>query len=178
MNDRVETGFLAWVTRLVREQRAALIAIARDEGLLAEDALDAVQEAFATFLVLPHARALANELEDSRKLLTVLVRNQARNRRRRHDRARPHASDAHVVDELVGGVDTSDDLVARAEAHVQALGCMERLGELQRRVVELRLVEDHAGERVADLLETSPGNVAVLLHRAKRALRECMDDLD
>jgi len=175
MNDGEEAGFLAWVTRLVREQRAALIAVARHQGLLAEDALDVVQEALTTFLVLPHSRALANELDDSRKLLTVLVRNQARNRRRRHDRARPHVSEADVIDELTSGEGTSDELVERAEAHVKALGCMERLGELQRRVVELRLVEDYAGERVAELLGLSSGNVAVLLHRAKRALRECIE---
>jgi RNA polymerase sigma-70 factor, ECF subfamily len=175
MNDGAETGFLAWVTRLVREQRAALIAVARFEGLAAEDALDAVQEALTTFLVLPHSRALANELEDSRRLLVVLVRNQARNRRRRHDLARPHVSEPDVLNELASEESACDDLVARAEAHVQALGCMERLGELQRRVVELRLVEDHAGEHVAELVGTSPGNVAVLLHRAKQALRECME---
>lgn len=175
MSDAVETGFLSWITRLVREQRAALVAVARGQGLLAEDALDVVQEAFATFLVLPHSRALARELEDSRKLLTVLVRNEARNRRRRHDRARPHLSDPELVNELSNEELGADELVALAEAHVQALGCIERLGELQRRVVELRLVEDHAGEQVADLLGMSPGHVAVLLHRAKRALRECME---
>lgn len=175
MSEPVEAGFLSWVTRLVREQRGALVAVARYEGLLAEDALDVVQEAFTTFLVLPHSRALSRELEDSRRLLTVLVRNEARNRRRRHDRARPHLSDAELLDELESEECGADELVALAEEHVQALGCIDRLGELQRRVVELRLVEDHAGEHVADLLGMSPGHVAVLLHRAKRALRECME---
>jgi RNA polymerase sigma-70 factor (ECF subfamily) len=175
MNDGDETGFLAWVTRLVRAQRATLIAVARHQGLLAEDALDVVQEALTTFLVLPHSRALANEFDDSCKLLTVLVRNQARNRRRRRDRARPHVSEAEAIDELTSGEATSDELVEQAEAHVKALGCMERLGELQRRVVELRLVEDYGREHVADLLGVSPGHVAVLLHRAKRALRDCIE---
>jgi RNA polymerase sigma-70 factor (ECF subfamily) len=51
---------------------------------------------------------------------------------------------------------------------------VQRLGELQRQVVTLRLLEDQPGERVADLLGTTPGNVAVVLHRAKLALRDCM----
>ena len=174
MRDQTETGFLSWVTRLVREHRAQLVAVARHEGLLAEDALDAVQEALTTFLGLPHARALANELDDSRKLLVVLVRNQARNRRRRHDRARPHLSDPVVVDALAADDESVDALIAQTETHVQALGCVERLAEVQRRVVTLRLLEDHANERVADLLGMTPGNVAVILHRAKQALRDCM----
>lgn len=176
MSEPRETGFLTWVTRLVREHRAELVTVARHEGLIAEDAFDAVQEALTTFLDLPHARGLANELDDSRKLLAVLVRNHARNRRRRHDRARPHLSDPEVVEALPHDEESIEQLITRAEEHIQALGCVERLGELQRRVVTLRLLEDQSGQRVADLLETTPGNVAVLLHRAKRALRECMSE--
>lgn len=167
-------GFLSWVTRLVRDHRAELISAARHEGLLAEDALDAVQEAFLTFLQLPHARGLANELDDSRKLLAVLVRNHARNRRRRHDRARPHESEADLVESLAHDAESVEALIAEAERHVMALGCIEKLAEIQRQVATLRLLEDQPGERVADLLGTTPGNIAVILHRAKRALRDCM----
>jgi RNA polymerase sigma-70 factor (ECF subfamily) len=174
VNESPETGFLAWVTRLVREHRAELVGVARREGLMAEDALDVVQEALVTFLGLPHARALANELDDSRKLLAVLVRNQARNRRRRHDRARPHLGDGEVVGALPGDDTSVEQLIAQAEQHVQALGCLERLGELQQRVVTLRLLEERPGESVAEQLGMTAGNVAVVLHRAKHALRECM----
>lgn len=153
-----------------------LAAVAQREGLLAEDAFDAVQEALTTFLELPHARGLAKEREDSRSVLVVLVRNHARNRRRRHDRARPHLGEPQVLETLADDEDSIDLLIERAEAHVQALGCVQRLGEMQRQVVTLRLLEDQPGERVADLLGTTPGNVAVVLHRAKRALRDCMAD--
>ncbi len=174
MAEHAEQGFLSWVTRLVREHRQQLVSVARREGLLAEDALDSVQEALLTFLGLPHARALANELDDSRKLLAVLVRNQARNRRRRHDRARPHVSDAEVLGALSAEQEPVDALISAAEEHLAALGCVERLAEVQRRVVTLRLLEDHENERVADLLGMTPGHVAVTLHRAKQALRDCM----
>lgn len=174
MGDDSTAGFLSWVTRLVREHRQDLVGVARREGLLAEDALDAVQEALITFLDLPHARALANERDDSRNLLAVLVRNQARNRRRRHDRARPHMSDAEMLNALSTDDASIDTLIAQAEAHLQALGCVERLAEVQRRVVTLRLLEDQPNARVADLLGMTPGNVAVILHRAKQALRDCM----
>ncbi|WP_164018709.1 RNA polymerase sigma factor [Pyxidicoccus trucidator] len=176
MTQSAERGFFAWVTRLVREHRRELVATAKAEGLLAEDALDAVQEALTTFLDLPHSRRLADEHADSLRLMTALVRNHARNRRRRHDRSRPHVSEPEVLDAIPDDQQDVDSLLSEAEAHVMAFGCVQRLGEVQRRVVTLRLLQDQPGEQVAALLGTTPGNVAVLLHRAKRELRECMTD--
>ena len=82
-------GFLEWVTQLVHTHRGRLYGLARREGLREEDSLDCVQDAFQTFLVLPQARRLVESNDDSIKLLSVLVRNHARNRRRR-TRSRAH----------------------------------------------------------------------------------------
>src|SRR5262249_54717918 len=107
--------FVAWVTRLVRAERPRLAAAARDEGLGDAEALDAVQEGLITFRGLPGAAALGagHEDRDAARLLAAVVRNAARNQRRRHHRARPHDGD-------LGGVasDDRDDAVhriARAE---------------------------------------------------------------
>src|SRR4029079_12031058 len=86
-------GFLDWVTRIVHGHRGRLFRLARREGLREEDSLDCVQDAFHTFLLLPQARRLVESNDDSIKLLSVLVRNHARNRRRRHEIARPHDSE-------------------------------------------------------------------------------------
>ena len=75
-------AFVGWVGRLVHAHRGRLLALARREGLGAEDAFDAVQEAFGTFLTMPAARDLVEAAEDSRKLLMAITRNLARNRRR------------------------------------------------------------------------------------------------
>lgn len=168
-----EHAFTGWVSALARGHAHGLAAVARREGLSADDALDAVQEAFHTFLVLPQARSLSKEEEDARKLLSVLVRNAARNMRRRHFRARPHddIDDAGVADELP----TVDAILARAEDHVTLLGCVNRLGDVQRRVVTLRMLEELSGEATAKELELTPGHVAVLLHRAKRELLACVE---
>src|SRR5215472_13061495 len=91
-------GFLEWVTRLVHTHRGRLYRLARREGLRDEDSLDCVQDAFHTFLLLPQARQLVESDDDSIKLLSVLVRNHARNRRRKHDIARPHDSEAQTLD--------------------------------------------------------------------------------
>ena len=72
------TAFSGWVTQLVREHRSRLVAVARREGLGAEDAFDAAQEAFTAYLILPQARELV-ESEWAAHTLVALVRNVSRN---------------------------------------------------------------------------------------------------
>ena len=167
-------GFLEWVTRLVHTHRGRLYRLARREGLREEDSLDSVQDAFHTFLVLPQARQLVESDEDSLKLLSVLVRNHARNRRRRHAIARPHDSGAETLDLLTTGALPVDQLIAQAEDFALMVGCLDHLGKLQRAVVSLRMLDEVPGEDVAAMLELPPSHVAVLLHRAKQNLRSCM----
>jgi RNA polymerase sigma-70 factor (ECF subfamily) len=166
-------AFMGWVTTLARTHSRKLVSLARSEGLGAEDALDAVQDALRTFLLLPQARSLVEDVEDSSKLLTVLVRNTARNMRRRAHRSTPHVPLDDDVDPA-GDDPSADELVERAERHVQLLGCVSRLAELQRHVVELRMFQELSGADAAERLGISPGHVAVQLHRAKRSLLACL----
>jgi RNA polymerase sigma-70 factor (ECF subfamily) len=162
--------FVSWVTRLVRAERPRLVAAARAEGLGDAEALDAVQDGLITFLGLPDAGALVEQDRDGARLLTTVVRNAARNARRRHHRARPHDADA---DELPAGDDTLAR-IARAEEQLATSACVAELGETARRVVMMRLLDELSGDEVAAELGTTTGNVAVMLHRAKEKLRECL----
>ncbi len=164
--------FFGWITALVHTHRGRLVDVARREGLTADEALDCLQEAFQSFLLLPQARRLVDEPEDSLKLLTVVTRNVARNQRRRHHRALPHDHEAAAA--LADPMDAPDAIVARAESYINAIGCIATLGQMQKAVVELRLVDNVPGEDVAAMLGTSPGNMAVVLHRAKAKLRACI----
>lgn len=170
---RSNHAFTAWVSGLAREHARALAGAARREGLSADDALDAVQEAFHTLLSLPQGRPLAENLEDARGFLVVLVRNAARNMRRRHFRARPHEDADNLA--LASELPTTDEVIARAEDHLTLLGCVSRLAEAQRHVVTLRMLEELSGEDTARELGLTPGHVAVLLHRAKKVLLACID---
>jgi RNA polymerase sigma-70 factor (ECF subfamily) len=169
------SSFHGWVTVLVHRHRARLTRVVRREGLRADDALDCVQEAFLSFLTLPQARHLVGLPDDSARMLVILARNIARNRRRRHDYSRPHVVDTATVDGLVCDTASADEIVAAAEQHAMMLGCMATLNEMQRAVVQLRLVDEIAGENVARQLGTNAGHVAVLLHRAKQHLRSCAE---
>ncbi len=160
------TDPLARLDSLVRTQRAALIAIARSEGIDAQDALECVQDALCTFLERDGGD------EHAVASLKTIVRNAARNRRRRHYRRTPHdeleSHDLHAAE--VG----SDEVLARAEDVVRLRACVAELCAVQREVVMLRLLEERPGEDVASLLGLTRGHVDVLVHRAKQALRACM----
>jgi len=169
-----EAGFLEWVTRLVHTHRGRLYRLARREGLRQEDSLDCAQDAFHTFLVLPQARQLVESHDDSAKLLSVLARNHARNRRRRHALARPHDSGDETVARLDAEALPVDELIAQAQDFALMIGCLGHLGTVQRAVVSLRMLDEVAGEDVAAMLGLPSSHVAVLLHRAKQSLRSCM----
>jgi RNA polymerase sigma-70 factor, ECF subfamily len=160
--------------RVVREQRAELARLARREGLGAEDALDCVHDAFCTFLTLALRDELPESIAEHGPLLAGIVRNAARNKRRRHHLSRGHDPIAAVDPE--GAAPSTEALVARAEEVVRLRGCVDQLCETQRTVVMMRLLEERPGEDVAAALGLTRGHVDVLLHRAKASLLVCMTE--
>jgi RNA polymerase sigma-70 factor (ECF subfamily) len=172
--EAVQDPFLSWVGRLVHDHRGRLIAVARAEGLDPEDAFDAAQEAFHTFLTLPAARSLVDAHDDARHLLVAVTRNLARNQRRLAAHARPHDADPERLAALPAAAPDVEDLVATAEDRIRLRGCVADLGEMQRAVVTLRMLDEIDGEDVAATLGITAGHVAVLLHRAKANLLACM----
>jgi RNA polymerase sigma-70 factor, ECF subfamily len=168
-----EDDLLSRLSQLVQNERGQLAALARAEGVTPEDAVDCVQEALCTWLDAARGGRLPAAQGEHGSLLAGMVRNAARNRRRRHFRARPH--DALGENGLPDdGAPRADDVLARAEDHVRLRLCVDELCAIQKAVVTLRMLEERPGEDVARALGISAGHVAVLLHRAKASLRACM----
>ena len=167
---------LGTLDRVVRERRAELAALARREGLGAEDALDCVHDALCTFLQLGLRGGLPADVAEHAPLLAGIVVNTARNLRRRHHITRPHQTTDTIV--LGDGAPSTETLVAHAEECVRLRGCMNRLCKTQRTVVMMRLLEERPGEDVAAALGITRGYVDVLLHRAKASLLVCMTERD
>jgi RNA polymerase sigma-70 factor (ECF subfamily) len=158
--------------RLLAAERRALAAVARREGLAPEDAFDCVQDGLCTFLQLA-SRGEIDVAEGSvRPYLTGIIRNAARNRRRRHHLARPHAP-LQAID-LASPDPGADALVSGREEQDRVQACVALLNERQRAVVMLRLLDERDGEDVAAELGLTRGHVDVLLHRAKQCLRACL----
>ncbi len=176
-SDADRDAFVGWVGRLVHAHRGRLVAVAQSEGLGAEDAFDVVQEAFGTFLTLPTAQALVDVAEDSRKLLMGITRNLARNRRRLAAIAWPREHDPAVLEALPADTRDVEELLSVAEEELRLRGCVETLGELQKAVVTLRMLDEADGVDVARTLGITPNSVAVLLHRAKANLHACLTSL-
>ena len=171
---QADLPFLGWVSKMVHVHRMRLIGIARNQGVDGDDALDCVQDALLGFMELPQARSLVSDEEGTAKVLSVLTKNVARNHRRRHHRAKPHLSDDETLEAIGSDNQSVDELVVVAERHVQVLGCLAQLRKVQRRVITMRLMQDMPGEDVAEACGATSGHVAVLLHRAKAALRDCI----
>jgi RNA polymerase sigma-70 factor (ECF subfamily) len=162
------------LTDLVRSERMALMSVAVHEGLTAEEALECVQDALCTWL-----GKRDRELQPSADqpplgaTLSTMVRNAARNWRRRHRRLKPHTA---IDDEaaLAASDANAEQLLDLAEDSLRLQTCVAELREVERAVVSLRLLEERSGEDVARELGLSRSHVDVLVHRAKATLRVCM----
>jgi len=115
------------------------------------------------------------EGDDSLKLLTVLVRHNVQNYRRKR-RRRSGAQTLIEAEFAEQSTETSEELIGHAEDLARVHGCILRMANLQRQVVQLSLLEEQPRERVAELLGISDGYVRVLLHRAREHVRSCPYD--
>jgi RNA polymerase sigma-70 factor (ECF subfamily) len=161
-----------WIAGLARDHAGRLAAIARREGIGASDALDVVQDAFHTLLGRPDVARLRSDPGGAARLLATIVRNAARNLRRRHHHARPHVDLA--ASELVAPEPRPDAALEQAITATQLVGCMARLGDVHRQIVTLRVLEEVSGDEAARALGLTTNHVAVLLHRARKELERCM----
>jgi RNA polymerase sigma-70 factor (ECF subfamily) len=160
---------------LLSGQRGALLAVARHEGVSAEEALEVVQDALCMWLRSERDGALPAAPAARAATAFTMVRNAARNARRRHHRSKPHQPvNDDGVDALAGDDPNPEALLAQAEETVRLRTCVASLCAVQRAVITLRLLEERSGEDVAETLGVSRGHVDVLVHRAKASLRACM----
>src|SRR5678815_2340364 len=95
-----------------------LVAIAAREGVAPADRLDVVHDAVLVLLGRP-------DLSDD--ALTAIVRNAARNHRRRHHRARPHVP---IDDVVLADASSPERAVDRADTATQLACCMAELASV------------------------------------------------
>lgn len=162
----------AWIGELARTHARRLAAIARREGVGPTDALDVVQDAFHRLLERADQHALRADSAAAGRVLAAIVRNAARNRRRRHHSARPHVD----IDGAAIAAEATSPAAAidRARELERLDGCLAQLGEVHRSVIALRVLEELSGDDAGRALGMSPGHVAVLLYRARKQLERCM----
>ena len=69
-----------------------------------------------------------------------------------------------------------EDRMLAAETSALVTAAIEQLPERQQQVITLRDVEGWAAEEVCECLELSAANQRVLLHRARSAVRACLEE--
>jgi RNA polymerase sigma-70 factor (ECF subfamily) len=177
----LRAGSGAAFERLVRENTAALLAVARRLLPSEEEARDAVQEAFLSAF-----KGIAG-FGGGAKLSTWLHRIvvNAALMRLRTRRRRPE----EPIDDLLPCFDGTGHWVtptsrweAPTEAEVESREvrvavrrCIDRLPETHRTVLLLRDIEELDTEETAAVLGVSPNAVKIRLHRARQALRTLLE---
>jgi RNA polymerase sigma-70 factor (ECF subfamily) len=176
---RIRTGDQRACEELVRNHGGRMLAVARRFFRNEDDASDAVQDAFLS------AFGSIARFEGMSSLSTWLHRIVVnaclmKIRKDKHEES---------IDALLPQFDETghhrqhpaqwDDPVSAAaerselQAHVRA--CIDRLPEQYRSVLLLRDIEELDTAETARLLDCTPNNVKVRLHRARQALRTLLD---
>lgn len=135
----------------------------------ADDAQDAVHDAFATALGNPGAYDAGKG--PLKPWFLRVVRNRCIDmlRRRRAPSARP-------VDELESPVKTPEEAVAVSQAGSRVVRALASLPAERREIIVLRDYLDLSYAEIAGVLDIAPGTVMSRLHRARLALKEALSD--
>jgi RNA polymerase sigma-70 factor (ECF subfamily) len=141
--------------------RASLRDFHRAEDLLQETAA-VVAEKFTTY--------------DPSRSFVSWVLGVARNKLLHH--LRTDSNDRHVFDEST--VREITDLYAEMEPELAAMTaaletCVDRVTGRPRKLLEMRYVRELTPAKIAVLTGMQAGAVAVMLHRVRRALRDCIE---
>ncbi len=113
---------------------------------------------------------------DAERPFTSWVLGIARNKLLHH--LRTNSNDKHVFDDTTIGQIAAG--YAELEPEINAMqaaleSCIERVQGRSRKLIEMRYVRELTPAKIATLTGMSANTVAVMLHRVRRALRECIE---
>jgi RNA polymerase sigma-70 factor (ECF subfamily) len=75
---------------------------------------------------------------------------------------------------LLAWPERPDGLIERRQFWVALAGCMKRLPPKAAQVFTLRELDELDTEKICELLRLTPTNFSVILHRARKQLRDCL----
>jgi RNA polymerase sigma-70 factor (ECF subfamily) len=160
----------AWSWPDLFDQFAPLIrSFARSRGSSSPD--DIVQDVFTSAIErFPRFDGDSTKLRSF--LFTLAYRRIADEHRIRYRRQEQLVAD-HQPTADAGG-DTEDAFTLREEA-AEAMRALDILGERERRVIEMRIIEESSPSEVADALGLTNGNVRVIQARALMKIRKYLE---
>ncbi|HLK91286.1 MAG TPA: sigma-70 family RNA polymerase sigma factor [Polyangia bacterium] len=138
------------------------------------DIEDLTQEVF--LLVNRRLADFRHESRLSTWLFSITAKIVANDRRRRRIRRWWTRFAPHAVERAVATADTPLEELERRERRTEFYRALDALNERQRRVLVLFELEEMSVAEIAALLGLRPGNVRVLLHRARAAFLRRMTE--
>lgn len=167
--ERALQGDRAAFEALVTEHQRVIFGYLRSRLLHPDDAEDLTQEVFLRFYV---TRAKFDTSQLVRPWLLGIARNLLREHIREVKR-RKEVGWTELCLELEGLV--GDDENPHEDALRHLPGCLDGLGNSARDAIEMRYRKNLRMAAVAEKLNRSEGAVKILVHRARQALKNCLD---
>jgi RNA polymerase sigma-70 factor (ECF subfamily) len=133
----------------------------------APDREDIVQDAWVNALA--HRNRIPSDLSQERKWLRAVTRNLVRDRWRRSER--DHVRGPRAAGAAILSTPGADEFVMADLESDTVRAAFERLSPLQRRVLELRILEGRPAAETAVLVKRRPDDVRQIQFRAVAALR-------
>jgi len=167
--------------RLAEENTARLYRAARGMGLSADEAEDAVQDVFVTFL--STLDRFEGRSAVSTWLYGILLRKaQERRRARARDQRHEALDDDWQANFNADGTwarrpAAPDRQFTSRQMSRSVAECLDDLSPQQRQVFVLRLVEELTGAEAGNILGLTVTHIGVLLHRARARMRVCLEGL-
>jgi RNA polymerase sigma-70 factor (ECF subfamily) len=135
------------------------------------DALDCYQETFLGAFRFAHCQ----KIEDWSSFLLSLATRRALDRLRQRYRSRGHSIPIDTVPEPCNEVDGPMKQACANELMERVREGMAELPDKQAEVFWLSCLEGLSHQQIADCMEVPPGEVRVLLHRARTRLRAVLN---
>lgn len=177
----LQLGDPAATERFVREHTGRCLAVARRVLSNEADAMDAVQDAFASFFrALPTFNAQSRLSTWLHRIVVnaALMRRRARARRPEvaiEDLTPKYAGDGHRVDPQPAWQASAEELAASAEVREIVRDRIAQLPDEYRNVIWMRDIEGLDTHQTAEALGATPGAIKTRLHRARQALRTLLE---
>jgi RNA polymerase sigma-70 factor (ECF subfamily) len=167
--DQWRGGDAAAFAAIIERHQRVIFGFLRARLAQASDAEDMTQEVFLRF-------HLAQARFDSNSLIRPWLLGIARNLLREHVRSirrRKEVAWTELCLELESVLPFAPDSLDDALVHLPS--CLDGLGPSARQAIELKYRSDQRLSEIGRQLHRSEGAVKLLVHRARQALRDCLD---
>ena len=175
---RLRAGDREAMGRVIKLYLPRVLRAARASGLSADRAEDIVQAVFVTFM------EKVGEFEGRSQLRTwlfgILYRKLLEaGRREKRDRQCDDLADVeqsrfHADGTWARPPVLPDEAVYHREIREHIAACLDGVSQKQRMAFILREVEAMATAEICEILEVTPTNFGVLMHRARNHVRDCL----